>query len=128
MKGKRKTMTNRNISGQVFSPEQARYRIVERLPDLSPEALKELLVFIDFLHFREQATDQPDKKIGKNVDYEISGAGMLSDLTSEEMPHEKIEFAKSIKGKYKNCNTNSKIFAAMKRQEIELEERKFKEE
>jgi len=65
MKGERKTMTNKNISGQVFSPKQARYKIVERLAELSPEALKELLVFIDFLRFREQANDQPDKKIVK---------------------------------------------------------------
>jgi prevent-host-death family protein len=41
---------------------------------------------------------------------------------------EKIEFAKSIKGKYRNCNTNSKLFASMKKRELELEERKLKRE
>ena len=145
-----KTMANQKNIGKAFSPEQAGSKIVGSLANLSPEALNKLLVFIDFLHFREATIDGLGKNIVKseNVDYDISEfSGMLSDYTPEEVPRfddsgkrkrdggetemsidGKIEFAKSIKGKYKNCNTNSKLFASMKRREVELEERKFKRE
>lgn len=71
-------MANKKNAGRVFSPEQAKYRVMEKLSDLSPKALNELLVFIDFLYFREQAADSPDKKtiklegIWKDVPFDIT--------------------------------------------------------
>lgn len=51
---------------------------------------------------------------------------LLNKGAAEMNMAEKREFALSLKGKYKNCNTDSKRFAEAKRQEIELEEEKFK--
>ena len=74
----------------LLSPEQAKSRIVANLTDLSPEALNELVIFVEFLHFREQITTQsePEKtgRLKTNINSDISDfAGMLSDLTSEEI-------------------------------------------
>lgn len=73
---------------QELLPEQAKYRIVESLANLSPKALNELVVFVEFLNFREQVMDglnEESVQSTKKSDYDISEfAGMLSDLTPEE--------------------------------------------
>ena len=73
---------------QELLPEQAKYRIVEGLANLSPKALNELAVFVEFLNFREQVMDglnEESVQSTKKSDYDISEfAGMLSDLTPEE--------------------------------------------
>ncbi|MBM3234714.1 hypothetical protein FJZ31_00265 [Candidatus Poribacteria bacterium] len=70
-------------------PEQAKSKIVSSLTTLSPKALNELVVYIEFLNFREQVIDVLDEENiqpTKKEDYDISEfAGMLSDLTPEEM-------------------------------------------
>ena len=72
-----------------LSPEQARSQIVAGLPDLSREALNELVVFVEFLHFRKHATGQLEGgaiQPSTDIDADLSSfAGMLSDLTPEEM-------------------------------------------
>jgi len=72
-----------------LSPEQARSQIVAGLPDLSREALNELVAFVEFLHFREHTTDKLEGEAippQTDIDFDLSSfAGMLSDLTPEEM-------------------------------------------
>lgn len=73
-----------------LSPEQAKSKVVGGLANLSPGALNELVVFVEFLHLREQAAKQNQKtvQVAAEADYDISEfAGMLSDLTAEEMQH-----------------------------------------
>ena len=74
---------------QELFPEQARSKIMEGLTNLSSKALNELVVFVEFLNFREQAMDglnEESVQSTKKADYNISEfAGMLSDLTPEEM-------------------------------------------
>jgi hypothetical protein len=74
---------------QEILPEQAKSKIVSSLTTLSPEALNELVVFVEFLNFREKVIDGLDEESiqsTKQEDYDISEfAGMLSDLTPEEM-------------------------------------------
>jgi len=74
---------------QELLPEQARINIVESLANLSPKALNELAAFVEFLNFREKAIEQLNEEsvqLTKKDDYNISEfAGMLSDLTPEEM-------------------------------------------
>jgi hypothetical protein len=75
-------MATPKYTKQVLSHEQAKSQIVENLTDLSFEALNEVVVFVEFLRFREKNT-----KEGKSDDNsDVSEfAGMLSDLTPEEI-------------------------------------------
>jgi hypothetical protein len=74
---------------QELLPEQAKSKIVSSLTTLSPEALNELVVFVEFLNFREKVMDDLYKEnvqSTKKEDYDISEfAGILSDLAPEEM-------------------------------------------
>ncbi|MBC8235206.1 hypothetical protein H8E77_37145 [bacterium] len=74
---------------QEFLPEQAKSKILASLANLSPKALNELVVFVEFLNFREQVMDGLNEESVQSTtksNYDISEfAGMLSDLTPEEM-------------------------------------------
>lgn len=66
-------------------PEQAKSKIIESLERLSPSALNELAVFVDFLLLKEKEK-QDSVHLVSEEDYDISEfAGMLNDLTPEEM-------------------------------------------
>jgi hypothetical protein len=72
-------------------PEQAKTIIAESLSSLSKDALNELVFFVEFLKFREKAMNELNSgsiEPTDREDYDISKfAGMLSDLTQEEMQH-----------------------------------------
>ena len=75
-------MAIQKYTEHMLSFEQERAKITEDLANLSLDALNEVAVFVKFLRFREQNVRQ----LEGNSDSDISEfAGMLSDLTSEEM-------------------------------------------
>ncbi len=70
-------MLDEKYGGQILSVEQAKSKIMEGLANLSLEALNELVVFVEFLHSREQGVP-PSKEVvkleglWKNVPFDIT--------------------------------------------------------
>ena len=75
-------MAIQKYTDRMLSFEQARSKITEDLANLSLDALNEVAVFVQFLRFKKENVRQ----LERNSNSDISEfAGMLSDLTPEEM-------------------------------------------
>lgn len=83
-------MTNLQKNHKLL-PEHAKTIIVESVSSLSRNDLNELVLFVEFLKFREKAMNDSSSGSIESTDkedYDISKfAGILSDLTKEEMQH-----------------------------------------
>ncbi len=89
-------MLDEKYGGQMLSAEQAKSKIMEGWAHLSLEALNELVVFVEFLHSREQAVPPSNKEV---VKLEGIWKDVPFDMTDEDIRQLRHDFTQQLQGR-----------------------------